>query len=149
MAPERLRHALTKHLIVRRLAEAIERHGLNCQAYPDGMAVRIDAKTVYEPDAAVRCGDPLDMDTVIYFDPVIVVEIASPSTKAIDGTTKLIDYFYIPSVQDYLIVDPTRLAVVHHRRRSEQEISTHIRTDGALRLDPPGLTLDIAALFPS
>ncbi len=30
--------------------------GLPCEVYPDGMAIRIDARTTYEPDASVVCG---------------------------------------------------------------------------------------------
>src|SRR6185312_1016908 len=58
MAPERSAHALTKGQVFRRLAEAIEAAELPCTVYPDGMAVEIDAATIYEPDVLVRCGPP-------------------------------------------------------------------------------------------
>ena len=64
MAPERSVHALTKFHIARRLADQIEAAKLPCEVYPDGMAVEIDARTVYEPDALVRCGTPLAPDAV-------------------------------------------------------------------------------------
>ena len=83
MAPERSAHALAKGMVFRRLAEAIEAAGLPCTAYPDGMAVTIDDATTYEPDALVRCGPPLPGDAVTITDPVIVVEVLSPSTRAV------------------------------------------------------------------
>jgi Uma2 family endonuclease len=82
MAPERSAYALAKANVWRRLAEAIERDGLPCVAYPDGMAVEIDTTTIYEPDALVRCGPVVPPDTVKLTDPVIVVEVLSLSTRA-------------------------------------------------------------------
>ena len=53
------------------------------------MAVEIDEHTIYEPDALVRCGTPLPPDAIKLNDPVIVVEVLSPSTSARDPGAKL------------------------------------------------------------
>lgn len=145
MAPERAGHALTKFRIARRLAEAIEAAGLPCTVYPDGMTVRVDADTLYEPDALVRCGDRLPEDTVDVTDPLVLVEVRSPSTGYIDAGLKLIDYFRIPTVRHYLIVDPKKRTVIHHERDAAGTITTRIVRDGAVRLDPPGI--DLADIF--
>ena len=50
MAPERAVHALTKLAAQIALKEAIERAGLPCRLFPDGMTVRITARTAFEPD---------------------------------------------------------------------------------------------------
>jgi Uma2 family endonuclease len=139
MAPERSAHALTKANVWRRLTEAIERDALLCIVYPDGMAVVIDETTTYEPDALVRCGPPVPPDTVKLTDPVIVVEVLSPSTRARDHGDKLIDYFRLPSVSHYLIVRTEDFAIIHHARNPDGTILTRIVRDGVLRLDPPGL----------
>ena len=70
------------------------------------MAVEVDEHTVYEPDALVRCGPPLPPNAVKLSDPIIVVEVLSPSTSARDVGAKLADYFRLPSVRHYLIVRP-------------------------------------------
>ena len=44
MAPERAAHSRLKGAIYAQLAEAIRRTGLTCEAYPDGMAVEVDAR---------------------------------------------------------------------------------------------------------
>lgn len=81
-------------------------------------------------------------------DPVIVVEVQSPSTGTRDSTTKLVDYFRMPSVRHYLIVHPVRRVVVHHARGDvEAGIATRIVGSGVLRLEPPGLDVDVAALL--
>ena len=84
MAPERSAHALTKFHIARRMAEALEGGNLPCRVYPDGMSVEVGENTVYEPDALVHCGPPLSSDATKLSDPVIIVEVLSPSTSSRD-----------------------------------------------------------------
>lgn len=141
MAPERAVHALTKARVWRRLAEAIEAGSLPCEVYPDGMAVEIDAHTVYEPDALVRCGVPLPPNAVKLNDPVIIVEVLSPSTSARDVGAKLEDYFRLPSVRHYLIVRTENRTIVHHARGENGIILTRIVREGPILLEPPGITL--------
>ena len=148
MASERIRHALIKGAVYRGLDEAIRREAPACTVFPDGMAIRVDAHTVYEPDAAVRCGAALHDDAVLYDDPVIVVEVQSPSTSNVDANSKLANYFRLPSVEHYLIVRVKQPMVIHHQRRLDGAIQTSILASDELRLDPPGITLDVASLFP-
>lgn len=147
MSPERVRHVRAKNLCVRALERGIEAAGLNCEAFPDGMAVRVDDATVYEPDALVRCGPPLDGDEVQVTDPVVVVEVLSPSTRAIDSGAKLADYFRLPGVAHYLVVNPETYTLIHHARSGEGVIRTMILTAGEVSLDPPGMQMDVARLF--
>ena len=149
MAPERVRHALIKSEVFYRLKEAVNRDARTCTVFSDGMAIRIDDRTVHEPDAAVRCGDRLPDDDVIYSDPIIVVEVQSPSTSGIDSAGKLVNYFRLPSLRHYLIVATKRPTVIHHERLEDGTIQTRILAAGPLRLDPPGITLDVASLFPA
>jgi len=148
MAPERSAHALVKARVWLVLQQAIETAGLNCIAYPDGMAVRIDDDTVYEPDALVRCGEPLADDEVKIIDPMIVVEVLSPSSRARDTGAKLEDYFRLPSVRHYLIVKTENRTVVHHRLEDDGMIRTRIARSGTLELQPPGIVVTVEAFFP-
>src|SRR5512143_2055471 len=147
MSPERSGHALVKARVWRALDDAITGAGLACTAYPDGMAVEIDDFTVYEPDALVRCGDPLDADAVKITDPLIVVEVLSPSSQARDAGAKLADYARLPSLRHYLLVDIKTGAVVHHRIGEAAGIYTRILREGSLDLDPPGIRIDLVAVF--
>ena len=77
MAPERVRHNQVKLNAVVALRNAVGARGLACQAvFTDGMAVRVDDRTVYEPDAMLRCGPQLPGDAVKVLDPLVVVEVA-------------------------------------------------------------------------
>jgi Uma2 family endonuclease len=97
MAPQRAAHAETKFLVALALTTAILRGGLPCHAMPDGMSVRVDDETVYEPDALVYCGPKVPDDTIFIGHPVIIVEVISPSSEAVDTGDKLVGYFKVPS----------------------------------------------------
>jgi Uma2 family endonuclease len=60
--------------------------------------VRIDDHTAYEPDALVYCDDNLAPDAMLIPNPIIVVEVLSPTTRHGDTSAKLIGYFKLPSV---------------------------------------------------
>ncbi len=141
MAPERAAHARVKFRIARRLAEAVEAGGLPCEVFTDGMAVEIDATTTYEPDAILRCGQTVGDDTVKLSDPMVVVEVLSPSTRGRDAGAKLEDYFRLVSVRHYLIVKTENRTIIHHERGVDGAIVTRIIRDGTLTLDPPGIEL--------
>ena len=149
MAHERAGHARAKGRVYRALGDAIARAGLDCEAFTDGMTVRIDTGTVYEPDALVRCGPRTPDAAVEIADPAIVVEVVSPSSRGADTGAKLGDYFTLPSVRHYLVVNAETRTLIHHRRGTEDAIATRILREGTLELDPPGLLLDLAAIFPA
>ena len=141
MAPERSAHALMKGWLYQQLANAVRAADWPCVVYPDGMAVAVDDLTTYEPDALVRCGPPLPPDAIKVTDPIIIVEVLSPSTQARDTGAKLEDYFRLPSLQHYLIVKTENGAIIHHQRNADGTILTRINRGGPLHLDPPGITL--------
>ena len=148
MSPERAAHIRTKFSAAKALDGAVVTAGLPCEVFADGMAVRIDAGTTFEPDASVVCGPRRPDETIAIDNPVIVVEVLSPSTAAIDHGRKLSGYFSILSVQHYLILDPERRVVIHHKRGSGDAIETRVLTGGDVRLDPPGFEVAVEALFP-
>jgi len=137
--PEGAGHAAVKFAVQTALLAGIRAGGLHCHMLPDGMTVRIDYKTAYEPDALVYCGAKLEASAVEVPAPIIVVEVLSPSTRRIDASAKLAAYFRVPSVAHYLIIDPNKPPVLHHARGEGNTILTHIVTQGTIQLDPPGM----------
>ena len=148
MSPERVGHARVKKEVLKALDTALARAGSGCEAFGDGMAVRIDDTTVYEPDASVRCGPRLPNDNVLFDDPVIVMEVVSPSSTSLDAGSKLADYFRLASVRHYLVVHSEGRRVIHHRREESGEIITRVLTEGeVISFEPPGIGIAIADLF--
>ena len=147
MAPEKTKHVLARAAVYVALRDAISAAGRDWTALPDGATVRIDAATVYEPDALATAA-ALDLESIEVAEPVILVEVASPSTRGVDAGAKLADYFRLPSLRHYLIVDPDRRVVIHHARGEDGRILTEVVREGALGLDALGAALAVDALFP-
>jgi hypothetical protein len=53
----------------------------------------------------------------------------------------------IPSERHYLIIDPDRPLLIHHKRGTSDAIETRIVSGPTLRLDPPGLELDLVEVL--
>jgi Uma2 family endonuclease len=147
MAPERIKHTKAKLAVAMALKAAVVRSGLPCHVLADGPTVRIDDHTAYEPDTLVYCGQELPGDALVVPNPVVIVEVLSPTTMHTDTSAKLIGYFKLPSVRHYLIVDPDARLVTHHLRSAEDSASASDVTSGTIRLDPPGLSIDVSEIF--
>jgi Uma2 family endonuclease len=148
MSPERLAHIRTKLSAAIALKDALKQTNLPREVFTDGLAIKIDARTIFEPDASVVCGPRRTDDTIVITDPIVVVEVLSPSTAAVDHGRKLSGYFSLASVQHYLILDSERRVAIHHKRSQGDAIETRVLTNDVARLDPPGFEVAVEALFP-
>jgi len=72
--------------------------------------------------------------------------VSRASSNRFDGR-KLSGYLSLPSVEHYLILDPERRVVIHHKRGTSDAIETRVRSEGAVKLDPPGFEVAVEALF--
>lgn len=147
MAPERTRHGEVKFKVQTALVKGIRQAKLTCHMLPDGATVRVSKHCAHEPDALVYCGAELPGDAIEVPNPVIVVEVASPSTRKIDAALKMSGYFSLASVQHFLIIDPDGPPIIHHSRLTDGTFLTRIVHTGALRLDPPGLDVALDDVF--
>ena len=146
MPSERIIHAETKFAVVVALKAALKNAGkTECQAFIDGVSVRIDETTMREPDALIHCG-PYDPESLVADNPVVIVEVASSQSPELKKT---LEYLSLPSVQHYLILYPAEGRVLHQRRsEATDEIVTRIvGRDATIDLDPPGISLAVEAFF--
>jgi Uma2 family endonuclease len=146
IAPERAAHNRRKFRAAQALDTAVRVASLPCDVFTDGMTVEVEDSD-YEPDAIVRCGPLLSDDAVAVPDPLIIVEVLSPSTSAVDRAWKLRAYFRLPALRHYLIVWADKQQIVHHRRLEDGEIDTQAHTTGEILLDPPGLSITVEDIY--
>ena len=85
-----------------------------CDVFISDMKVRI-GDIFYYPDVVVTCGKA---DTNPYFstEPVLVVEVLSPTTEAADRVDKRLGYQSLPSLKEYVLVNQDRRKVEVYRR---------------------------------
>jgi Uma2 family endonuclease len=143
MAPERAEDVQAKRHAANALDAAIRSAGVACEAFIDGLAVAIDESTGYVPDALVNCGEPVPPDSMTAPNPVIVVEV-SPSSRSTDTTARLADYFRVPSLKHYLVVDPGPRHLVHYRKQPDGTVTVAVITEGEIAFDPPGISVAVA-----
>ena len=143
-------HLKAKNHILRALEDAIVVAKAPVFAMPDGATVRVDDGRVYEPDALVALLPEPPPETIIIPNVVVVVEVVSPSSEKRDTVDKAQGYAAVPTIAHYLIVDPAARTVHHHTRATLTSGGDPLLvTDTILRLDPPGLTVDLKGLFAS
>jgi Uma2 family endonuclease len=147
LPPETAGHCLTKGAVSWALHAAVERAGLPYYAFGSGLAVVVDEEHVRDPDGSVQSKAGTDLDAVTLDEPLIVVEVIWPPERG-EGSDKLVEYFSVPSIQHYLIVNPTKKVVVHHTRGEAGRISTHIARSGEIDLTPPGMKVPVTELLP-
>ena len=148
MPAETFGHVEIKDHVNLALKNAIVKAGVSCYAVPDGMNVRIDEGRSYRPDAIVgRLPKPvaqaLEVDN-----PLIVVEVLSPTSIRRGLTTKVAGYARVPSIEHYVVVDPEQREVLHFRRHGDVLVPPiEPLTSGSLRLDPPGLEVFLTEMI--
>lgn len=94
-----------------------------CRAFMADVRIRAEKHNAYYyPDVVVSCGSDaraLDPKTYTASDPLLVVEVLSDSTEAIDRREKLLAYRTLASLQEYAVVAQDEARVVIHRRRGD------------------------------
>jgi Uma2 family endonuclease len=101
----------------------------------------------YEPDVVVYCGAKLPGDAVAVPNPLIIVEVLSPSTSAAGRAWKLAEYFKLASLRHYLIIWGDKQQILHHRRTDSGQTGAQIVSAGQIRLDPPGITIAVDDIY--
>ena len=147
MAPQRARHVRVKGEVFVALRTALRAGNLPCETMVDGMQVKVDESTVFEPDVLVYCGDRASDDAIMIDMPIIVVEVLSPSTQHVDTGLKFRGYFGLASVRHYLVVFTDKPSVAHHRREDDGRIISREITARDIALDPPGITVPVQSFY--
>lgn len=147
MTRDTVAHNRSKAAAWRALDDAVRKKNLPCIVLIDGLAVKITEKTLRIPDVVVQCEAEPAPDALILESPLIAVDVVSPSSERDDTETKLVEYFSSASIRHYLVILAEKEAVVHHRRDDTGDIATRIAYEGNIVLDPPGMTVPVAALL--
>ena len=101
--------------------------GSECVVFANEMRVSIPtAKSYFYPDIGVVCGEPRFEDEVFdtLLNPIVIVEVLSPSTEAYDRGDKFAHYRHLQSLQEYILVSQDKVRVDHYARDAAQWILT-------------------------
>jgi Uma2 family endonuclease len=119
--------------------------GTACEAFGSDMKV-IANGTVRYPDISVTCRQIDDRDDRIT-EPVVVIEVLSPTTERTDRGRKKFDYFATPSIRQYAIVEQEERRVDLYTRAGTGWTNEVITGAAALHLSSIGVELSLDTLY--
>lgn len=102
--------------------------------------------TYWQADLVVTC-NPDTAGQVYITEPVLVIEVLSPSTEAVDRTLKLDDYRAMPSVTDILLVAVDRAAIEHWQRAGDLWQVRNLGPGDRLQVNDLGITIPLDELY--
>jgi Uma2 family endonuclease len=149
--------------IVYGMSGASDRHGLvsgtfflrlgnhladECQVFMTDMKLRIvegDVTVFYYPDVIVSCAAD---DRARYYreQPILLVEVLSPSTERIDRTEKLAAYRRIPSLMELVLAEQDIPKLEVFRRATGWASETYLPGDG-FRLESVSLDFTVDDIY--
>ena len=119
--------------------------GSACRAFRGDTKI-IANNSIRYPDLSVTCtlvrGDE---DTVL--EPVLVVEVISPSTEREDRGRKKFDYFATPSIQQYAIIEQDARRVDLYTRSGDRWTDEIVEGDATLTLSSIGVEITLDAIY--
>ena len=96
--------------------------GRPCRVYGTDMRVQVDITGLYTyPDVTLICGERrfLDDRRDTLLNPLVIIEVLSPSTADYDRGAKFAHYRQLASLQEYLLVAQDERHVMHYLRQPD------------------------------
>lgn len=141
-----LAHDLVSMNVARALGNRLQ--GSGCFVHGSNLKIRCASGSVVYPETFVRCG-PAEPGVTEVDDPVLVVEVESPSTKRYNMNVKRHAYLATPSLQHLLFIVPDKCLVeLVTRQDGDRWLSTLVRSlDAELPLDALKIGLPMAEIY--
>jgi Uma2 family endonuclease len=147
MAPPAEAHRILAVRLVSRI-DAVLAGRRPCNAQIEPGVVRPDrADSYYVPDIAVTC-EPNEPGRQVMVDPILIVEILSPSTERSDRRRKMPAYQNIESVREILLIDAdSHHAEVYRRENNHWGIELVRGAEAMLFLASIELRISMSELY--
>lgn len=127
--------------------------GGRCEAFNSEMRIKVPTALPYRyPDASVVCGeaifDEIDGQQMLV-NPVLIVEVLSPSTAAYDLVDKFAAYQSIDTFREYLLISQDSPHIIQHVKQSTRRW-LRIEIEGMeseVKLESVDVTLALIELY--
>jgi len=125
-----------------------------CRVFTSDLRIKVAATGLFTyPDCGIFCGEPqfaADRQDVI-LNPLLIVEILSPSTEAYDRGKKFESYRSIPSFREYLLVHQDSRHVEHYSRQDDGSwlLREHVGAGASVTINRLGVRIPLADLYAS
>ena len=129
----------------------IQLRGRGWDVCMSNMRVKTGPKGAYfYPDVVVFCGEPRFEDNVFdtLLNPILIIEVLSPSTEMYDKGEKFAHYQELASLQEYILVSQDRIRVEQYRLTETQWVQTEFQLpENVLPLVSIGCELPLGDIY--
>jgi Uma2 family endonuclease len=143
------RHGKIATSLLTQIAQKVRESG--CDVYGSDMRVGTPDRTSFAyPDISVVCGEEKfeDSGLDILLNPILLIEILSPSTEALDRGDKFKRYREIPSLHEYVLVSQSQPSVEIFRRTTDGWLLHAIESiELSATFDSVGVTLPLSEIY--
>ncbi|MCO6415674.1 Uma2 family endonuclease [Siccirubricoccus sp. KC 17139] len=136
-------HALIRGNLTTALRNRLR--GTPCRFYGPELKVQV-AGSIRYPDGFVACSPAAANDRVLH-DPVVLFEILSPGTQAMDRIVKAREYRDTPSAMRYVMLEQDRPAATIHAREGDRWMVSILVAGETLELPEIGISLPLEELY--
>jgi Uma2 family endonuclease len=119
--------------------------GSGCRPFTNDAKV-LAAGSVRYPDVTVTCTPFGGTDDVVP-DPILVIEVISPSTEREDRGRKKFDYFATSSIRQYAIIEQDARRVDLYTRAGTDWTNEVVEGGAALKLSSIGIEISLDAIY--
>ncbi len=132
MAGASTKHNLISSNILSELKNSLKQKNSPCDVFSSDMKVKVSKITdsFFYPDVMVVCDADKNDDDYYKTSPVIIVEVLSKSTRRNDFTTKMMSYFNLPGLEEYVLIEQDICQVqVYSKSKNWQSASYFLGDD--------------------
>lgn len=136
--------------VIVNLTRRIDAHldGTPCRVFSENMKLQLADEACFYPDVMVTCGKTFKGDELAVTEPLLIVEVLSPSIQGFDRGNKFILYRSLASLREYALIDPaTRTVEVFTWTDSGAWLLTDQTHLGTLTLASIGCKLPLEWVF--
>jgi Uma2 family endonuclease len=126
--------------------------GKSCETYSNDMRVHIPATGFFTyPDVVIVCGEPkfLDDEFDTLLNPVVLIEVLSPSTADFDRGRKFWHYQSIESLREYVLIAQDEMNVEHliKQESGRWHVAEYSAPETEIELPSVGVTLKLGEIY--
>jgi Uma2 family endonuclease len=143
-------HVLIAANLTRRIGNALEKRP--CVVGTSDFRVRVSPDGLYTyPDVVVLCGEPkfADNQADTLLNPVLLIEVLSPSTEAYDRGFKFAQYRKLETLREYALVSQSepRVEVFGRREDGHWLLSEFVGMEDVCRLESLDCRIPLADIY--
>lgn len=126
--------------------------GKSCRPFNRDQRIHIEKNTLFTyPDISIICGDPVTLknDDWNALNPIIIIEVLSPSTKNYDRGDKFKLYRDISTLKEYVLIDSESISIESFciNEHGNWELNEYKNIAEVLHLKSIQITLELKEIY--